>query len=239
MSTKKQYHIHCSPGDVGRIVLMPGDPGRVPLIAKHLDGAKEVARNREYLVYTGSLFGAAVTVCSTGIGGPSTAIAVEELARCGSDTFIRVGTSGIMQERILPGDLVVATGAIRDEGTSSQYLPLGFPAVADAEVVSALRRACIGRKIRHHYGVVHSKDSFYGETEPDRMPISGKLRDNWSAWVAGGSLCSEMEAATMFIVSATLGLRSGALLLAGAHDGLEELCATAVDGVRALLQSED
>lgn len=231
-----QYHIRCKSGDVGRYVLLPGDPGRVPQIASYLDNARPVARNREYVVYTGTLDGVPVSVCSTGIGCPSTAIAIEELVRCDADTFIRVGTSGRMQPYMSVGDLIVATAAIRDEGTSRQYLPLAFPAVADPTVVHALVTACRQGAVPFHTGVVHSKDSFYGELESERMPMADQLQARWRAWVAGGALCSEMEAATLFVIAAVLRRRAGALMLAEAHDGLECLCRTAVAGVRELIR---
>ena len=233
-----QYHIRCKKGDVGRYVLLPGDPGRVAKIAAYLTDAKQVAHNREYLVYTGSINGVPVSVCSTGIGCPSTAIAVEELVRCGADTFIRVGTSGMMQEHMQPGDLVIATAAIRDEGTSRQYLPLEFPAVADPMIVVSFMEACQHHNIRYHTGVVHSKDSFYGEVEAARMPMAEQLQARWSAWVAGGALCSEMEAATLFVVSSVLGKRAGALMLAEAHDGMDNLCRIAVAGIQKLIERD-
>ena len=230
-----QYHIRCKRGDVGRYVLLPGDPGRVPQIASYLDGAEQVASNREYVVYTGSLDGVPVSVCSTGIGCPSAAIAVEELVRCDADTFIRVGTSGRMQPDMNIGDLIVATAAIRDEGTSRQYLPLAFPAVADPMVVQALVTACRQASVPFHTGVVHSKDSFYGEVEAERMPMAEQLQARWRAWVAGGALCSEMEASTLFVVASVLRCRAGALMLAEAHDGMDRLCRTAVAGVRTMI----
>jgi uridine phosphorylase len=231
-----QYHLKCKRGDVGRYVLMPGDPGRVAKIASYLTNARQVSKNREYLIYTGVIDDIPVSVCSTGIGCPSTAIAVEELVNCGADTFIRVGTSGMMQPNMLPGDLVVATASIRDEGTSRQYLPLEFPAVADISVVSALVAACKNQKLRYHTGIVHSKDSFYGEVEASRMPMAEHLQNRWKTWIAGGALCSEMEASTLFVVSSVLGKRAGALMLAEAHDGMEKLCQVAVEGVRNLIQ---
>lgn len=234
----RAYHIHCRPGEVGRYVLLPGDPGRVPQIAAYLDGAQEVARNREYVVFTGSLDGVPVSVCSTGIGCPSAAIAVEELLHCGADTFLRVGTSGRMQPQMQSGDLIVATAAIRDEGTSRQYLPLAFPAVAHPAVVQALATACRNDGGRFHVGVVHSKDSFYGEVAPEGMPLARTLQDRWQAWVAGGALCSEMEASTLFVVAAVRGGRAGALMLSEAHDGMDRLCRTAVAGVRALIAAD-
>lgn len=233
---EKQYHIECGPGDVGRYVLLPGDPGRVPVIAAFLDDARKIAEHREYTTYTGSLDGVPVSVTSTGIGGPSTAIAVEELAAIGADTFIRVGTSGLMQPGIQSGDLVVVTGAVRDEGTASHYMPMAFPAIADLDVVDCLRAACLARGVRFHVGLSHSKDAFYAELTPQRMPIADTLMKNWEAWVAGGVLCSEMEAAALCVVSSVLGKRAGGIMLAlNAEASVEELCATAVEGVRRLI----
>ena len=172
-----KYHVEMRRGDVGRYVLLPGDPQRVPTIASFLDDAHEVAHNREHLTFTGRLDGVAVSVTSTGIGGPSTAIAVEELAQIGADTFIRVGTSGLMQpDEMESGDLVVVSGAVRDEGTASHYMPLAFPALADLDVVDCLRQACREGGVAHHVGLTHSKDSFYGEVEAKRMPLADDLQ---------------------------------------------------------------
>jgi uridine phosphorylase len=209
------HHIQCRKGDVGHYVLLPGDPGRCALIAEYFDDAHSVAQNREYTTYTGTLLGEKVSVTSTGIGCPSTAIAVEELTAIGADTFIRVGTSGGMQPETRIGDLVILTAAIRDEGTSSQYMPLAYPAVADVDVVVALREAARRRAIRYHVGVGQSKDSFYGEVEPHHMPIADELKQRWHAWVDGGALCSEMEASTLFVVSRNLGVRAGGIMLIG------------------------
>jgi uridine phosphorylase len=233
----RQYHIECAPGDVGRYVLLPGDPGRVPLIASFLENAQKIAQHREYTTYTGWLDGEKVSVTSTGIGGPSTAIAVEELARIGADTFIRVGTGGLMQPFMQSEDLVVVTGAVRDEGTARHYMPEAFPAIGDLDMAECLRQACQAAGIRHHLGLSHSKDSFYGEVEPERMPLADQLTRDWRAWVQGGVLCSEMEAATLFVVSSVLGKRAGALVLALNRDpsSLAPLCSTAVDGVRRLI----
>ena len=162
----KQHHIHLEPGDVGRYVLMPGDPGRVEVIARHLDDAKHIATNREYVTYTGFLDGVKVSVTSTGIGCPSAAIALEELVRVGADTFIRVGTSGAIQPGTKSDELAIITGAIRDEGTSLHYLPAEFPAVANLEIVQALRRAAQTSKTPFRLGITQSKDSYYGEVEP-------------------------------------------------------------------------
>ena len=237
LDAQRQYHIECSPGDVGRYVLLPGDPGRVPLIASFLEGAEKIAQHREYTTYTGWVDGEKVSVTSTGIGGPSTAIAVEELAMIGADTFIRVGTSGLMQPFMESEDLVVVSGAVRDEGTASHYMPMAFPAIADLDVVESLRQACVARGLRHHVGLSHSKDSFYAEVQPDRMPMPEHLKQNWNAWVMGGVLCSEMEAAALFVVASVLRKRAGGLMIALNREpsSLEPLCQTAVDGVRRLI----
>ncbi|MCC7362343.1 MAG: nucleoside phosphorylase [Anaerolineales bacterium] len=234
-----QHHIQCRPGDVGRYVFLPGDPGRVPLIAAALDDARQVAQNREYNVYTGSLLGEAVSVASTGIGCPSTAIAVEELAAIGADTFIRVGTSGRMQPFIEPGDLLITWGAVRDEFTSQQYLPLAYPAVADHTVILALRQAARQRGARHHVGITHSKDSFFGQHAPQRMPVGPDLINRWNAWVQAGVVCSEMEASTLFVVARLLGKRAGGIMLAGGTlNDLTNIIATAVQGVRNLIEHD-
>ena len=234
-----QHHIRCASGDVGRYVLLPGDPGRVPLIAAALDDARPVANNREYNTYTGSLLGVKVSVTSTGIGCPSTAIAVEELAAIGADTFIRVGTSGPMQPFIRPGDVIITTGAVRDEYTSQQYLPLRYPAVADHDVVLALRAAARSRGARHHVGISHSKDSFFGQHEPQRMPVGRDLQDRWNAWVQAGVLCSEMEASTLFVVARLLGRRAGGIMLAGGTtNDLSNLIQTAVQAIRNLIEQD-
>ena len=232
-----QYHIACKSGDVGGYVLLPGSPNRCPKIAAHFDNPIEVANNREYRVITGSLLGVKVSVCSTGIGGPSTAIAVEELSAIGAHTLIRVGTSGIMQPHMKEGELVIATGAVRDEGTSHQYLPAAFPAIASPEVVAAYTAAL--QHMTTHIGVVHSKDSFYGEVESERMPLKRHLQERWAAWISGGCLCSEMESATLFIVSSYLAKRAGGLMLAGAnHDYEPALCEAAIIGLKELIRRD-
>ena len=186
-----QYHIKLKKGDVGRYVFLPGDPARSEKIAAFFDNPQFISQNREYTTYTGTLHGEKVSVVSTGIGCPSTAIAVEELVKIGADTFIRVGTSGGMQEGTKTGDIAIVTGAIRDEGTTSHYLPIEFPAVADVDVVNAMREAAIKMEVPHLVGIAQSKDSFYGEVETERMPIGKELQRRWNAWVKGGAICSE------------------------------------------------
>jgi uridine phosphorylase len=207
-----QYHVKVKPGDVGRYVLLPGDPGRVEKIAAHLENAHFVSSNREHTVWTGTLLGEKVSVVSTGMGCPSTAIAVEELIKVGSDTFIRVGTSGALQPDIQVGDVAIVTGAIRDEGTTRQYLPMEFPALANIQVVNALAAAAKGMDVRYHLGVSHTKDSFYGEVEMERMPLAAELQARWNAWAAGGAICSEMEAAVIFILASIHRKRAGGVM---------------------------
>lgn len=208
-----EYHIHLKPGDVGEYVILPGDPGRCEKIAAYLEDAKLMASNREYVTYTGHLGDKRVSVTSTGIGGPSAAIAMEELIHCGAHTFIRVGTSGGMQPDVLAGDVVIATGAIRLDGTSKEYAPIEYPAVADYEVVEALKKAADRLGKRSHVGVVQCKDSFYGQHEPENMPVSYELLNKWEAWKRCGALTSEMESATLFIVGAVRRVRVGSVML--------------------------
>lgn len=208
----KQMHIQIKKGDIGRYVILPGDPGRCEKIAAYFDQPRLLAQNREYTLWTGTLDGEPVAVCSTGIGGPSAAIALEELVECGADTFIRVGTSGGIVDEVCGGDIVIATAAIRQEGTSREYLPIEFPAAASFAVVSALRDAARTLGLSHHIGVIQSKDSFYGEIRPNIQPIADELNAKWKAWKAAGALTSEMETAALFIVSQVLHVRCGAVL---------------------------
>ena len=213
------FHLHIKEGDVGRYVLLPGDPGRCEKIAAFFDDPHFVAQNREYVTWTGTLLGEKVSVVSTGIGCPSAAIAVEELVDVGADTFIRVGSSGAMQADGRMGDVAIVTAAIRDEGTTAHYLPLEFPAVANIDVVLALREAAVKLGLRHHVGISQSKDSFYGEVERTRMPLADHLEERWRAWVAGGAICSEMEASAIFVLASIYRKRAGgAMLIINASD---------------------
>lgn len=245
-------HLRVRSGEVGRYVLLPGDPGRCERIARLFDAPRHVTTNREYVTWTGRLLGEPVSVVSTGIGCPSAAIAVEELVRVGADTFIRVGTSGGMQRFCGVGDLAIVSGAIRDEGTTSHYLPVEFPAVADIDVVDALREAARRTGARAHVGVSQSKDSFYGEVEPDTSPVASRLHERWDAWVAGGAICSEMEAAAIFTVASIHRVRAGGVMLmagnlemakeeleaAVATLTLDELLRTAVEALRVLIERD-
>lgn len=210
-SHEKQFHIPLSRGDVGEYCILPGDPGRCEKIAKMLEKPSQIIQNREYNVWNGTLCGKSVTVCSTGIGGPSTAIAVEELVACGAHTLIRVGTCGGIALPVKSGDVVIASGAVRQDGTSHEYAPPEFPAVPTPEVMFALMQAARGLKYSYHTGVVQSKDSFYGQHSPWRMPTSSALAEKWKAWKRLGVLASEMEASTLFTVGAALGVQTGAV----------------------------
>ena len=205
----KQFHIHCVEGDVGRYCLLPGDPGRCESIAKLFDNPVHVAQNREYNIYTGTLLGEKVSVCSTGIGGPSASIAMEELHQLGADTFIRTGTCGGIDLNVKSGDIVVATGAIRYEHTSLEYAPIEFPAVADFDITLALRQASEELGYCTHTGVVQCKDSFYGQHSPEKSPVYYELLQKWESWKRLGVKASEMESAALFVVAAARGVRCG------------------------------
>lgn len=213
----KQYHTGVGPGDVGKYVILPGDPKRCSKIAEHFDNPVLVADSREFITYTGTIDGVKVSVTSTGIGGPSSAIAIEELSKCGANTFIRVGTCGGMQENVMGGDIVIANGAVRMEGTSREYAPIEYPAVADYEVLSSMVNAAKDLKISHHVGVVQCKDSFFGQHEPEIMPVSYELENKWNAWLRMGCLASEMESAALFIAGGFLRVRVGSCFLVVAN----------------------
>lgn len=249
--TGKLYHIQVAPGEVGRYVILPGDPKRCEKIAQYFDNPVLIADNREYVTYTGTLDGVKVSVTSTGIGGPSAAIAMEELKRCGADTFLRVGTCGGMQLEVKGGDLVIATGAIRAEGTSKEYAPIEYPAVADFDIALAMRQAAASLGFTAHLGVVQCKDSFYGQHEPEVKPVSYELLNKWEAWIRCGCLASEMESAALFVVGSCLKVRVGTVLLTNANQerakaGLENeqvhdtsgAIRTAVEAIRLLIKQD-
>ena len=206
---EKQFHIQCTEGDVGKYVILPGDPGRCEAIASYFENSKHVAQNREFNIYTGTLAGEKVSVCSTGIGGPSASIAMEELVNCGADTFIRIGTCGGIAIPVKSGDVVIATGAVRYEHTSVEYAPIEFPAVPDFGVTSALKEAADELECITHVGIVQCKDSFYGQHSPEKSPVSYELQQKWESWKRLGVLASEMESAALFVVASSLGVRCG------------------------------
>ncbi len=215
--TGKQYHIGVGKKDVGRYVFLPGDPKRCAKIAQYFENAVKVGDEREFVTYTGYLNKVKVSVTSTGIGGPSASIALEELVACGADTFIRIGTCGGMDINVKSGDLVIATGAIRMEGTSKEYAPIEYPAVPDLQIINALVAGANDISAAYHTGVVESKDSFYGQHRPDTLPNGPELKRKWQAWLKMGCKASEMESAALFTVASYLHVRCGTVLLTVAN----------------------
>ncbi|HHU12488.1 MAG TPA: uridine phosphorylase [Clostridiaceae bacterium] len=248
---EKLYHINLDDSHGAKYAILPGDPGRVEKIAANLDNPHFLAQNREYTTWLGELEGERVLVMSTGMGGPSTAIGVEELYMTGVRNFIRIGTCGGMHLDVKGGDLVIATGAIRMEGTSKEYVPVEFPAVANLELTNALVDAAKKKHYAFHTGVVQCKDSFYGQHSPDRMPSGVELMQKWDAWIKANCLASEMESATLYIVSQVLGARAACILNTiwnqeRARKGLDDphshdtskAIEVAVEAIRILIKSE-
>ena len=246
-----QYHIQCTHGDVGGYCILPGDPGRCKSIAQFFDNPVHIKTNREYETWTGTLLGEKVSVVSTGIGGPSASIAMEELHKCGADTFIRTGTCGGIDLDVQSGDIVVATGAIRFEHTSLEYAPIEFPAVADWEITNCLVEAAKALGYPLHTGVVQCKDSFYGQHSPDASPVSYELKAKWESWKRLGVKASEMESAALFVVAAALGCRCGSCFhvvwnqereAAGLDQKMSEDTTTsvkvAVEGLKRLIEAD-
>lgn len=209
MTSDKEYHINIAPGEIPELVLLPGDPDRSRKIAEDFfEDPIEIAKKREYWSFKGKWKGVPVGVCSTGIGCPSAAIALEELIKVGCKIFIRVGTSGAISHDVVSGDVVIFSGSIRDEGTSRQYVPIEFPAVANPDVVHALTKAAEERGTKYHVGIGHSKDAFYSEhpsyvTDPDGM------RKKWAAMRESKVLATEMEAASLFVIGHLRGVKVG------------------------------
>jgi len=213
----KQYHTAIGPDDIGHYVILPGDPKRCAKIAKYFDNAVEVADNREYVTYTGTLEGVKVSVTSTGIGGPSASIAMEELADCGAHTFIRVGTCGGIRIDVKGGDIAIGTASIRAEGTTKEYCPIEFPAVADLDCVNALVEAGKNLGYNTKVGVMQSKDAYYGQHRPEELPNGSELLRKWDCWVKMKTIASEMESAALAIVAQYRGLRFGSCFLVCAN----------------------
>lgn len=247
-----QYHIGLKEGDVGEYVILPGDPKRCKKIAEYFDNGELIADKREYTTYTGYINGKKVSVTSTGIGGPSASIALEELVNIGAKTFIRVGTCGGIDTDVKGGDIVIATGAIRMEGTSKEYAPIEFPAVSDLSVTNSLVNAAKNLNYEYHTGVVHCKDSFYGQHNPERMPVNYELQNKWEAWKRMGTLASEMESAALFIAGSFLKVKVGSVFLTVANQerekqGLEnpvvhdteKAIKTAIEAIKLLIANEN
>jgi len=252
MENEVMHHLKLSPGQIGKYVILPGDPGRVRKIAEYLDEPYHVMTNREYTTYNGTIEGEVVSIVSTGIGGPSTAIAVEELKKLGAEVLIRVGTCGGIDPENVPGTLIISTGAIRKEGTTREYAPIEYPAVPDYSLVKELENAAVKLKYPYAMGVTESKDSYYGQHEPETMPVANELLNKWDAWKKCGAIASEMEAATLFIVSSIRRMKAAAIFLLCRNlerdelYGLEETesrdtshaIETAVEAIRSLIRKE-
>lgn len=218
----KQYHIQVKPGDVGEYVLLPGDPKRCKIIAQYFDNPVLIADSREFVTYTGTLNGTKVSVTSTGIGGASAAIAMEELVQCGAKTFIRVGTCGGMDINVKSGDVIIINGAVLAEGTSKEYAPIEYPAIADFDVTTALVNASKKLNQTYHVGVAQCKDAFYGQHKPEDLPNHEELLRKWDAWLRLGCKGSEMESSTLFIVASYLKVRCGSVCLVIANQEREK-----------------
>ena len=246
--TDKKYHIGLARGEVGDYVLAPGDPFRTPLIAKHLDGAKEVAFSREYRTFTGTVEGVKVSAMSTGMGGPSVAIGLEELHELGVHTVLRVGTCGALQPGIKMGDLVIAVGAVRSEGTPDGYVPKEYPAVASLDIVEALRDAAESSRVPHHLGIMRSVDALYSDLVPDQMPRPD-LRAELETWTRAGVVGNDMETSTLYIVSRLRKMRAGTVCLCVDEVGageihhldpsyMDRMLSVAVDAIRRLIKRD-
>lgn len=234
----QQYHICCKKGDIGKYVLLPGDPFRTDLIASYLDNAVLIAHNREHKTWTGYLDGVKVSVTSTGMGCPSTAIALEELIHCGADTFIRIGTAGRLCDESMDEKLdgIICTGSVRDEGTTIHYIPIEYPAIADRHIVAALTDSAKEAGLYYKEGIVQSKDSFYGQHDPDGMPAAARLHERWEAWKGGRVMASEMETAALFIISSIRGCRAGAIM--SFRDNMEGTIKIACEAVKKLIKED-
>lgn len=246
---EKKYHIGLAKGDVGNYVLVPGDPGRTPMIAKYLDGAREVAFSREYRTFTGSIAGVPVSTISSGMGGPSVAIAVEELSELGVHTFLRVGTCGAAQPEIKIGDLVIAIGSVRSEGTPNGYVPPEYPAIASLDVINALVDASRSAGVPYHVGVIRSVDALYSDLMPDKMPRPHHLREELDMWSRAGILSNDMETSTLFVVARIRKLRAGTINLCVDELGageihhldpsyMDRMLKVAVDAIRRLIEHD-
>ena len=244
----KKYHVGLAPGEVGEYVLVPGDPGRTPMIAKHLEGAREVAFSREYRTFTGSLGGVPVSTISSGMGGPAVAIMVEELSELGVHTFLRVGTCGAAQPEVKMGDLVIAIGAVRTEGTPNGYIPPEYPAVASIDMVNAVVAAAKASGAPHHVGIIRSVDALYSDLMPDKMPRP-HLRDELEMWSRAGVLSNDMETSTLLVVARLRKLRACTINLCVDELGageihhldpsyMDRLLKVAVDAIRRLIEQD-
>lgn len=240
----RMYHIQCKKGDVGRYVLLPGDPFRTDKIAKYLDDAKLVAHNREHKTWTGYLDGEKVSVVSTGMGCPSTAIALEELIHIGADTFIRVGTAGCINNDLRKPETLggIVSSAVRGDGTSDMYVPKGYPAVADRHVVDALATAAERLGFPFDEGICYSKDGFYPYCLPDTSPMGEQIKAEYEMLKKSNVLLTEMESSVMFVISSIRQCRaSGIMAYSDAPEvaeNVEKTIQTACEAIRILIRKD-
>lgn len=213
MENTKMMHIAICKGDVGRYVFLPGSPERSEKIAAYFDNPKEIAYNREFRTFIGELDGVKVAVTSTGIGGPSAAIAMEELFRCGADTMMRIGTCASTSEKVKKGDIVIPNGAIRMEGVGTHYLPIEFPAVPDFTMLKELEAAAQNLNMPYNIGVTITKDSFYSQVSPETKPVKDEIISKWNSYEAGGATSTSMECAPLFLIANSLGIRASSVLV--------------------------
>lgn len=217
MEEKKMMHLNVTKSQVGKYVFLPGSVERATLIAKYLDNPVKIMQNREFLTYTGTLAGVPVSVTSTGVGGPSAAIAVEELYECGAHTMMRIGSCASTSAKVKIGDVCIINGAVRMEGTGDHYLPIEFPAVPDYSMVKELEAAAIKLDIPHNVGVTITKDSFYSEVSPETKPVYHELKNKWEAYEKGGATNTSMECSVLFLVAASLGIRMSSVMISATN----------------------
>jgi uridine phosphorylase len=237
-----EFHIRCDPSEISRYVFVPGSHDRAKKIAAHFENMHTVSESRGYLVYSGSYDGIFMTVSSTGMGGPSTAICIEELGHMGADTFIRVGSCGTYQDNVTCGDVIISTGTFRDGGTANVYLPIEFPAVPDFNVTSAMVEAAGKLKIKAHVGLGSAGDAFYAPRDPAKRELLKQA----------GVVSGEMESDTLYIVASLRGFRAGALYTSDGtsketkpawgeelyHQGEENAILIALEAMKSIAQAD-
>lgn len=233
----KTHHTLCTPEDIGRYVLLPGDPNRTDVIAQRLENAKLIADNRELRTWTGYLDGEKVSVASTGMGCPSTAIAVEELIKCGAKTIIRVGSCGRVCDSAYDESIdgFICTAAVRDEGTTPHYVPIEYPAVADRHVVAALSDAAKKAGLNFMEGITLTKDSYYIQYEPDVLPSGERFKERWEAWRRANVTTVEMEASALFVIASIRRCRAGCILN---RLDFDKTISVAIEALRTLIAAD-
>ena len=216
---KKMHHLQIEPGQIGEFVIMPGDPGRCHLIAKHFENSQLIAQSREYITYTGKYKGLIVSVTSTGMGCPSAAIALEELIMSGAKYLVRLGTTGALQKNIHLGDIIIPTSAVRLEGTSVEYIPVEFPAVADIDIVDALLKVTHHKNQKSYIGIIMSHDAFYkGSVFTDHDFLKRE-----QLWIDSNVLGVENESSALFTIGYLRKVKVGAILTAVANHLTQEV----------------